>query len=145
MKSIFKGWTGPVLAFLLLRFFIGLRLFMSGIEKFETDFTYSFESYYENMRRMADGITGASFLPVYLTRPFAYSLGYALILVGTAVLLGIKPRISLFLSGLLFVALSFGLMAVSENQGVVSLGFQVGLTCAALLLVEHSRVVLWKD
>jgi len=118
---------------------------MAGIEKFEIDFTYSFESYYENMRRMAEGITGASFLPLYLTKFFAYSLGYALIIVGSAVLLGIKPRISLFLSGLLFVALSFGLMAVSENEGIAFLGIQVGLTCAALLLVEHSRLTLWKD
>ena len=145
MKFIFKGWTGLNWAFLLLRLFIGLRLFMAGIEKFESDMSYSFENYYQNMRRMAEGIAGASFLPELLTKPYAYSLGYALILVGAAVLLGIKPRISLVLSGLLFVSLSFGLMTVAENEGIANLGIQIGLTCAALSLVDHSRLVLWKD
>ena len=145
IKTFFKGWTGPVWAFLLLRLFIGLRLFMSGIEKFERDLQYSFENYYENMGRMAEGITGSSFLPLYLTRFYAHSLGYLLILVGATVLLGIKPRISLVFSGLLFISLSFGLMTVAGNEGIAFLGVHVALTCGALFLVEHSRLALWKD
>ncbi len=144
-KTFLKGWTGPVWSLLLLRLFIGLRLLLAGIEKFERDLSYSFENYYENMGRLAEGIAGASFLPEALTKPYAHSLGYALILVGVMVLLGIKSKISLILSGLLFLSLSLGLMAVADNEGIVFLGIHVGLTCAALFLVEHSRLVIWKD
>ena len=44
-------------AFLLLRLFLGLRTLFAGIEKFELKGTYSFANYYENMGKMASGIT----------------------------------------------------------------------------------------
>jgi thiosulfate dehydrogenase [quinone] large subunit len=109
-------------AFLILRLFLGLRTFFEGVEKFEKGGTYSFKNYYENMGRMAQGITGASFL-----------------------LLGVKTRTTLILTGLLYVSLSFGLMAVQENEGVAWLGVYIGLFAGALALVRHNRFVLWRD
>jgi len=132
-------------ACLLLRLFLGLRLLLAGVEKFESKGAYSAENYSANMTRMAEGITSASFLPLWMTRTFAHSLGYALLLVGTAVLLGIKPRVSFFLAGLLFVGLAFGLMAVQENEGVAWLGIHVGLCAGALALACHHRFALWPD
>jgi thiosulfate dehydrogenase [quinone] large subunit len=61
------------------------------------------------------------------------------------ILLGIKSRCSLFLMGLVYVALSFGLMAVQEGEGVAWLAVHVGLTVAALLLNRHNRFTLTKD
>ncbi len=132
-------------AFLVLRCFLGLRALLAGLEKFESKGTYSFAGYYENMKRLATGITGASFLPLWSTKLFAFSIGYVLIALGVAILLGIKSRCSLFLMGLTYVALSFGLMAVQESDGVAWLGMHVALVAGALVLVQHNRFALWRD
>jgi thiosulfate dehydrogenase [quinone] large subunit len=132
-------------AFLLLRIFLGLRTFLAGLEKFEAGGRYTFANYYANMDRMAQGITGASFLPLWATKNFAHSLGYLLLLFGVLVLLGIKSRISLTLTGLLYVGLAFGLMAVQENDGIAWLGVYVGMFAGALVLVRYDRFALWRD
>ncbi len=132
-------------AFLLLRVFLGLRTLLAGVEKFERQGTYSFENYYANMGKMAEGITSASFLPLWATRNFAHPLGYVLIILGAALLLGVRTRIALILTGLVYVGLSFGLMAVQEGEGVAWLGVQIGLFAAALVLVRHNRFALWRD
>lgn len=132
-------------AFLLLRLFLGFRTLLAGIEKFELKGTYSFANYYENMGRMAQGITGASFLPLWATRNFAHALGYLLVILGAAILLGIRTRTVLFLAGLVYVGLSFGLMAVQESEGVAWLGLHIGLFAGALALSAHNRFALWRD
>jgi thiosulfate dehydrogenase [quinone] large subunit len=132
-------------AFLLLRLFIGLRTLLAGIEKFELKGTYSFANYYENMGRMAQGITGASFLPLWATRLFAHSIGYILVALGVALLLGLKTRFTLLLTGLIYVGLSFGLMAVQENEGIAWLAIYVAMIAGALALVRHNRFALWPD
>ncbi|MCR6657284.1 MAG: DoxX family membrane protein [Opitutus sp.] len=133
------------MAFLILRLFLGLRTLLAGIEKFEAKGTYSFANYYENMNRMANGITGASFLPLWATKSFALSLGYLLTILGVALLLGLKTRLTLFVSGLLYVGLGFGLMAVQEGEGVAWIGMQVSMFVGALLLVRYNRFALWAD
>ena len=132
-------------AFLLLRLFLGLRALFGGIEKFELSGTYSIENYTTNMKRMATGITGASFLPLWATKSFALPLGYLLIALGVALLLGLKMRLTLILMGLVYVALSFGLMVVQEGDGVAWLGVHLGLVVAALLLVRYNRFAVWPD
>jgi thiosulfate dehydrogenase [quinone] large subunit len=124
-------------AFLLLRLFLGLRALLAGIEKFESGGTYSFDI------RMANGITSASFMPLWATKTFAFFLGYVLIALGLALLLGVRTRCALTLLGLTWVGLSFGLMAVQENEGVAWLATYVGLTAGALVLVRHNRFALW--
>ncbi|MBI5692411.1 MAG: DoxX family membrane protein [Verrucomicrobia bacterium] len=132
-------------AFLLLRLWLGLRTLLAGVEKFESGGSYSFENYYKNMGRMAQGITSASFMPLWMTKFYAMSLGYLLVLLGLAVLLGIKSRVSLFVTGLLYVSLSFGLMAVQEGEGVAWLGMHMVMFAGALLLVKYERLALWAD
>ncbi|MBM3853637.1 MAG: DoxX family membrane protein [Verrucomicrobia bacterium] len=132
-------------AFLLLRLWLGLRTLMAGVEKFESGGSYSFENYYKNMARMAKGITDASFMPLWMTKSFAIPLGYLLVILGLAVLLGIKSRISLFVTGLLYVGLSFGLMAVQEGEGTAWLGMHMIMFAGALLLVRYERLAVWGD
>ena len=132
-------------AFLLLRFWLGLRTLFAGLEKFESGGSYSFENYYKNMGRMAQGITSSSFMPLWMTKNFAHSLGYLLVVFGLCLLLGVKSRISLFLTGLLYVGLSFGLMAVQEGEGVAWLGMHVIMIAGALLLVRYDRFAIWGD
>jgi thiosulfate dehydrogenase [quinone] large subunit len=97
------------------------------------------------MNRMAQGITGASFLPLWATRNFAHVLGYLLIVLGVAILLGIRTRCSLFVAGLVYVGLSFGLMAVQESEGVAWLAIHIGLFAGALVLSSYNRFALWRD
>ena len=132
-------------AFLLLRLFLGLRTLLAGVEKFEAGGIYSRENYYKNMARMASGITSASFLPLWATKLFAGSLGYVLLALGVALLLGLKTRVTLILTGLVYLALSFGLMAVQDSEGVAWLALHVGLIAGSLLLVRHNRFALWAD
>jgi thiosulfate dehydrogenase [quinone] large subunit len=132
-------------AFLLLRLFLGLRALFAGIEKFELSGRYTIENYTTNMTRMATGITGASFLPLWATKSFALSLGYVLLALGVALLLGLKMRATLVLMGLVYVALAFGLMVVQESDGVAWLGVHLGLVVAALLLVRYNRFAVWPD
>lgn len=132
-------------AFLLLRLFLGLRTLLAGVEKFEAKGTYSLANYSENMSRMAQGITGASFLPLWATRSFAFSLGYLLTAFGVLLLLGVKTRLMLFITGLLYVGLSFGMMAVQESEGIAWLGMHVLMFVAALALVRYNRFALWAD
>ena len=132
-------------AFLLLRLFLALRALMSCLEKFELGGSYSFANYYTNMTRMATGITGASFLPLWATKSFALPLAYILLVLGVALLLGIKTRLTLIVMGLLYIGLAFGLMAVQQGDGVAWLGVYLGLIVAALVLVRHNRFALWPD
>jgi thiosulfate dehydrogenase [quinone] large subunit len=132
-------------AFLILRLWLGLRALFAGLEKFESKGSYSFSAYYENMGRMATGISGASFLPLWSTKLFAFSIGYLLLVFGLTLLLGIKTRLTLLAHGLLYVALSFGLMVVQEAEGVAWLGMHVVLTVGALLLVRYNRFAVTRD
>jgi thiosulfate dehydrogenase [quinone] large subunit len=132
-------------AFLILRLFLGLRTLLAGVEKFEAGGTYSIANYNANMTHMAQGITGASFLPLWATAHFAHFLGYALLVLGAALLLGLKTRATLILTGLVYVGLSFGLMAVQENEGIAWLGVHVLMIAWALTLVRHNRFALWPD
>ncbi|HEY4299739.1 MAG TPA: hypothetical protein VGM73_02615, partial [Candidatus Didemnitutus sp.] len=131
--------------FLLLRLFLGLRTFLGGLQKFEAQGHYSRANYAANMGRMADYITTNSFLKLWMTRDFAFSLGYLMIVLGGMLLLGIKSRLALILSGLLYVGLAFGLMVVQEDDGIAWLGVYIGLFAAALVLVRHDRFALWRD
>ena len=132
-------------AFILLRLFLGLRTLMAGLEKFEANKSFSFSNYTENMTRMATGISNYSMIPLWAAKSFALSLGFLLTILGAAILLGIKSRISVFLGGLVYVGLGFGLMAVQESEGVAWIGAQVLMFAIALVLVRHNRFALWPD
>ncbi len=130
-------------AFLVLRVFLGLRTLVAGIEKFEANKSFSFSNYTENMTRMATGISNYSLIPLWAAKAFALSLGFLLVGLGAAILLGIKSRISLFFGGLLYTGLAFGLMAVQEGEGVAWIAVQVMMFAFALTLARHDRIALW--
>lgn len=132
-------------AFLLLRLFLGLRTLIAGLEKFEANKSFSLSNYTDNMTRMATGISNYSLIPLWAAKAFALSLGFLLVGFGAAILLGIKTRTALFLGGLLYVGLGFGLMAVQEGEGVAWIGMQVLMFSVALLYVRHNRFALVGD
>ena len=132
-------------AFFLIRLWLGLRTLLAGLEKFERGGSYSFANYYKNMARMAQGITGASFMPLWMTKTFAFSLGYMLVTLGACLLLGVKTRATLLFTGLVYCGLSFGLMAVQEGEGTAWLGMHVLMIATALTLVRNNRFALVRD
>lgn len=132
-------------AFLLLRLFLGLRTLMAGIEKFEANKSFSLSNYSENMTRMATGISDNSIIPLWAAKGFAMPLGFLLTLLGLGLLLGVKSRAMLLVSGLLYTGLGFGLMAVQEGEGVAWIGMQVLMFAVALTLVRHERFALLRD
>lgn len=132
-------------AFILLRVFLGLRTLLAGLEKFEANKSFSLSNYTENMTRMATGISSYSLIPLWAAKAFALSLGFLLVGLGIAILLGIKSRAALFFAGLVYTGLGFGLMAVQEGEGVAWIGVQVLMFAVALVLVRHNRFALVAD
>ena len=134
------------LAYLSLRFYIGLQLLFAGLDKFMSDGKFGGLAIYKaNMRHIADGIAGASIMPDWMARAYSMTLPWALLLCGVAILLGIKNRVALFVAALIYTSLSIGLALVREGDGVMTLGVYVGLTAAALALNKYNRFALLKD
>lgn len=71
-------------------------------------------------------------------------LGPALIVLGAMILLGLLYRTSLFLLGLLYVSLTWGLILIKQDDGVSWLGVHMILIVAALALANHNRLALLK-
>ena len=132
-------------AFLGLRLFLALRWFFAGLDKFGTVGNYSFENYYRTMSGMAGGIAENSIIPGWATKIFALPMGYLMLLLAATILLGVKMRISLIVSLMLYIGLSVGLMATSEQHGIAWLGIHVILSVMALKMVGHAKWVAWKD
>lgn len=132
-------------AFLGLRLFLAIRWFFAGLEKFGSPGNYSFENYYAKMSGMAYGIAENSIIPGWAAKSFALPLGYIMLLLSVTMLLGVKLRINLIVSLLLYVGLSVGLMAVDEQHGIAWLGVHVIMSVMALKMVGNAKWVVLKD
>lgn len=129
-----------IAAFLILRLFLALIALMNGVTKFEgPGCTYSWEAYVTNMRQMAKLITDDSFIPLWMSTLFAFPLGFLLIIFGVGILMGCFLRLTLVASGLLYVALTFGLLASKNSPGAAWLAIYVGLTVLALRWIHLNR------
>jgi len=71
-------------------------------------------------------------------------LGPALLALGLAILLGFFTRTSLFLLGLLYISLTWGLILIKEDSGVAWLGIHMILIVMALMLAKYNRLCLLK-
>jgi thiosulfate dehydrogenase [quinone] large subunit len=71
-------------------------------------------------------------------------LGPALIGMGVLILLGLFYRTSLFLLGLLYISLTWGLILIKQDDGVSWLGVHMILIIAALALAQHNRLAILK-
>jgi thiosulfate dehydrogenase [quinone] large subunit len=71
-------------------------------------------------------------------------LGPALLILGLTILLGIASRTSLFLLGLLYLSLTWGLILIKQDDGVSWLGVHMILVVMALALAEHNRFTILK-
>jgi thiosulfate dehydrogenase (quinone) large subunit len=130
-------------AHLILRLWVGMRIFFAGVDKFREKggSTFSMEWLDKNMSQIRDGMeTGATaILPKFSIGLFTTFLPWALLIVGAWAILGIATRLGLFAAGMLFVSLSVGLMALPDDNQVVMRGIEVAVTALALMTAHDNK------
>lgn len=135
------------LANLILRLWIGLRLFMAGVDKFRAGdgaefVTFSMENYEIKTARIAKLMSENSFLPADMCDLYAKSIGYVLLAVGAWVVVGLFTELSLLVAGLTVLSLGFGLAALPDDTEVVYIGVHVLVIAAALATCGNKGISL---
>lgn len=100
---------------------------------------YGFAHYQAIPQSLQDKFAQEPLLPAFLTTPFYLLLGYLLIALGVALLLGVRTREALLGIGLIFSLLTVGLILIGQEQGVAWLGIHILLVSAALVLSPYNR------
>jgi thiosulfate dehydrogenase [quinone] large subunit len=161
------GLTGRNLAFLSLRLWLGVRALVTGLEKFAGTITvqepmldaagqpdpsgamldvqrkvYGWGQYHAMPDTLQAKLAAEPLMPESLMKLFCACLGPALVLVGLALLIGLASRCSLMLMGVIYLALTVGLILIGQDQGVAFLGIHLGLIALALTLVDHDRFAI---
>ena len=158
------------LAFLLLRGWLAVRAILTGIEKFGAYKTiqqplidpatgqpdasgvlhnvsvkyYSFANYSGIPASLKDKFAHEPLLPKFALTTFDHLLGPLFILTGVMLLIGLGTRLSLFVQGLIYIALTVGLILIHQDDGISWLGIHVALVAFALTLARHNKFVLLK-
>jgi len=169
-KTAAPGGVDYTLAFLLLRGWLGLRALLAGIEKFgayktvqqplldpttgQPDASGAVVEFKEKFYALANyaGIPPSlkakfdheALLPHFALATFDTLLGPALILTGVMLLIGLGTRISLFVQGFIYLALSVGLILINQPDGIAWLGIHVALVAFALTLARYNTLALLK-
>jgi thiosulfate dehydrogenase [quinone] large subunit len=157
-------------AFLVLRLWLGFRALFVGIQKYAAYKSVAMplmdpstgqpdaSGVMVNVSVKSYALANYAGIPVGLRDKFAHDplfpkfaltlfdrmLGPAFILTGIMLIVGLGTRVSLLVQGLLFIALTVGLVLIDQNDGVAYLGIHIGLVAAAFLLVQHNRFAVLK-
>ena len=158
------------LAFMVLRLWLGVRALFVGIQKYaayksvatplidpstgQPDASgvmvnvsvksYALANYAGIPVGLRDKFAHDPMFPKFALTLFDRMLGPAFILTGLMLIIGLGTRVSLLVQGLLFIALTVGLVLIDANDGVAYLGIHIGLVAAAFLLVQHNRFAVLK-
>ena len=157
-------------AFLALRLWLGVRAVFVGIMKYAAYKSVAMplidpatgqpdaSGVMTNVSIKSYALANYAGIPVALRDKFAHEplfpkfalvafdkvLGPAFILTGIMLIIGLGTRLSLLAQGLLFIALTVGLVLIDANDGVAYLGIHIGLVAGAFLLARHNRFVVLK-
>ena len=157
-------------AFLALRLWLGVRALFVGIQKYaayksvamplidpstgQPDASgvminvnvksYALANYAGIPTGLRDKFIHEPMFPKFVLVAFDRLLGPAFILTGIMLIIGLGTRLSLIAQGLLFIALTVGLVLIDANDGVAYLGIHIGLVAGAFLLAQHNRFVVLK-
>ena len=153
---------------LLLRLWLGVRAIQTGLEKYagskaseqvvpvggvpnEEGLTaagalkhYALENYHGVPAALMKKFEAEPLMMKFALPLYDKILGPALIILGLTILLGIASRTSLFLLGLLYISLTWGLILIKQDDGVSWLGIHMILIVMALALAEHNRFGILK-
>jgi uncharacterized membrane protein YphA (DoxX/SURF4 family) len=131
---------------LLLRLWIGLRLFFAGLDKFRygsgDDATFTMENYEKKMQAIANLTHNNGFLPQNLCDLYAKPLGFLLLIGGVWAVLGLFSRLGLFFCGLVFLSLGVGLATLPDDTEVLYIGVHILIVAAALATNAHNKFSL---
>lgn len=162
--------TGDTLAFLLLRGWLSVRAILTGIEKFGAYKTvqqplidpttgqpdasgvlhnvnvkfYSLANNSGIPASLKDKFANEPLLPKFALATFDHLLGPLFIVTGLMLLIGLGTRLSLFLQGLIYIALTTGLILIRQDDGISWLGVHIALVAFALVLLKHNKFALLK-
>lgn len=155
--------SGASLAFLVLRFWLAIRAIVTGIEKFSTvkilekavedsdvgglvaevpEKVYGLSYYHGMAPSLEEALRAEPLLPGWALTAYGYALGPLLLITGLALLLGIAPRLTLFVHGLIYVSLTVGMILLggqNEILGSAMLGIHLIMVALALKWVDHNR------
>jgi len=131
------------LAFLLLRGWLAVRAIVTGIEKFGA---------YKTIQRPlldSNGQPDASGAMLDVKVKFYALANYAGIppsLKGKFANEALLPgfALSLFVQGLIYIALTVGLILIKQDDGISWLGIHMALVALALMLAKHNKFSLLK-
>ncbi len=163
------GNCDATLAFWLLRGWLAVRAILAGVEKWgayksvqkpvldasgqpdaggavldlKVKF-YSLANYHGVPAALKSKFENEVLLPGFALNLFDKLLGPVLILTGLMLLVGLGTRISLMLQGIIYIALSVGLILINQPDGIAYLGIHLGLVAGALLLAKHNKLTLLK-
>jgi thiosulfate dehydrogenase [quinone] large subunit len=59
-------------------------------------------------------------------------------------LLGLGTRLSLFVQGLIYIALTAGLILIRQDDGISWLGIHIALVAMALMLAKYNKLAILK-
>lgn len=157
-------------AFLLLRLWLAVRAILAGVEKYGAYKTiqqplldpatgqpdasgavvelkvkfYALANYSGIPASLKSKFDNEALLPHFATAAFNTLLGPALILTGVMLLIGLGTRFSLFVQGLIYIALTAGLILINQPDGIAYLGIHVALVAFALMLAKYNQLALLK-
>jgi thiosulfate dehydrogenase [quinone] large subunit len=106
--------------------------------------SYALANYAGIPAAFTDKFSHEPLFPKLVLVAFDRMLGPAFILTGIMLLIGLGTRLSLAAQGLLFIALTVGLVLIDQNDGVAWLGIHILVVAAAFVLAEHNRFVVLK-
>ena len=153
---------------LVLRLWLAIRALQTGIEKFAgtkasdqivtidgaandygltaagSEKTYSLANYHGVPESLMEMFQKEPLMMGFALKIYNIVLGPALLILGLTILLGIANRTSLFLLGLLYVSLTWGLILIKQDEGVSWLGVHMILIVMALMLAPHNRFAILK-
>jgi thiosulfate dehydrogenase (quinone) large subunit len=158
------------LAFLVLRLWLAVRAILTGVEKYGAYQTvqkplidpttgmedpsgamidvkiksYALTNYSGVPAPLKDKFANEPMLPHGMLTAFDHVLGPAFIVTGVMLLLGLGTRVSLFVQGLIYIALTVGLILIRQDDGISWLGIHVALVALALMLARHNKLALLK-
>jgi thiosulfate dehydrogenase (quinone) large subunit len=159
-----------ILAFLVLRGWLAVRAILTGVEKFGDYKTvqkplidpttgmadpsgamldvkmkyYSMTNYTGIPAPLKDKLVNEPLLPKFALAAFDHLLGPLFIITGVMLLLGLGTRLSLVMQGLIYIALTVGLILIRQDDGISWLGIHVALVAFALMLAKYNKFAILK-
>jgi thiosulfate dehydrogenase [quinone] large subunit len=105
---------------------------------------YSLTNYSGIPTPLKDKFANEPLLPHFAANIFDHLLGPTLIATGIMLLLGLGTRLSLFVQGLVYIALTVGLILIKQDDGISWLGIHIALVAFALTLAKYNKFAVLK-